>query len=70
MRSSKEASLSTTPSAPLKEASRLLVDVAASPPVSGGEWRAGQFMHTFYDRAFFGKSMTLVGEAIIMGGNS
>src|SRR5215468_1048094 len=28
---------STTPSAPLKEASRLLLDVASTPPVSGGE---------------------------------
>jgi hypothetical protein len=27
------------PSAPLKEASRLLLDVAATPPMSGGEWR-------------------------------
>src|SRR5215471_1585476 len=30
----------TTPSAPLKEASRLLLDVASTPPMSGGEWRA------------------------------
>src|SRR5215472_8129853 len=27
----------TTPSAPLKEASRLLLDVASTPPMSGGE---------------------------------
>ena len=42
----------TTPSAPLKEASRLLLDVASTPPVSGGEWRA-QFIHTplIQDRA-------------------
>jgi hypothetical protein len=42
---------STTPSAPLKEASRLLLDVASTPPVSGGEWRA-QFIHNSYDRAY------------------
>ena len=29
----------TTPSAPLKDASRLLIDVASTPPISGGEWR-------------------------------
>src|SRR5262245_48321981 len=52
MRSLERVPFLTTPSAPLKEASRLLLDVAASPPVSGGEWRA-QFIHTFYDRAFF-----------------
>src|SRR5215475_16121172 len=38
----------TTPSAPLKEASRLLIDVASTPPMSGGEWHA-QFIHTFFD---------------------
>ena len=38
------------PSAPLKEASRLLLDVASSPPMSGGEWHA-QFIHTFFDPA-------------------
>jgi len=38
----------TTPSAPLKEASRLLLDVASTPPMSGGEWHA-QFIHTFFD---------------------
>ena len=38
----------TTPSAPLKEASRLLLDVASTPPMSGGEWHA-QFTHTFFD---------------------
>src|SRR5215831_20299379 len=43
----------TTPSAPLKEASRLLLDVASTPPMSGGEWGAPQFIHTFYDRAGF-----------------
>src|SRR5215475_8652730 len=32
-----EVPRSTTPSAPLKEASRLLLDVASTPPVSGGE---------------------------------
>src|SRR5215467_7805045 len=36
---------STTPSAPLKEASRLLLDVASTPPVSGGEWRAPIHSH-------------------------
>src|SRR5215470_6503214 len=35
-----EAPFRTTPSAPLKEASRLLLDVASTPPMSGGEWRA------------------------------
>src|SRR5262245_25376581 len=34
-----DGSMSTTPSAPLKEASRLLLDVASTPPMSGGEWR-------------------------------
>src|SRR5215467_5044717 len=37
MRSLEEVPFSTTPSAPLKEASRLLLDVASTPPVSGGE---------------------------------
>src|SRR5262252_494623 len=41
----------TTPSAPLKEASRLLLDVASTPPMSGGEWHA-QFIHTYIDRAY------------------
>src|SRR5215831_15619195 len=35
-------SFPTTPSAPSKEASRLLLDVASTPPVSGGEWRSGK----------------------------
>ena len=35
MHSLKEVPFSTTPSAPLKEASRLLLDVASTPPVSG-----------------------------------
>src|SRR5215471_17561786 len=39
------------PAAPLKEASRLLLDVASTPPMPGGEWRAAQFIHTFIDRA-------------------
>src|SRR5215469_14810714 len=34
----------TTPSAPSKEASRLLIDVAATPPISGGEWRTQQHL--------------------------
>ena len=42
--------------APLKQASRLLLDVAATPPMSGGEWRAAQFIHTFYDRAHFNET--------------
>ena len=46
-----EVPFPTTPSAPLKEASRLLLDVASTPPMSGGEWRA-QFMHTFFDTAY------------------
>jgi hypothetical protein len=41
----------TTPSAPLKEAARLLLDVASTPPMSGGERRA-QFIHTFFDPAY------------------
>ena len=36
----------TTPSAPLKEASRLLLDVASTPPVSGGEWRTRTYSFT------------------------
>src|SRR5215467_11142839 len=44
-----KGAFSTTPSAPLKEASRLLLDVASTPPVSGGECRAAPFIHTFYD---------------------
>jgi hypothetical protein len=35
----------TTPSAPSKEASRLLLDVASTPPMSGGDLRT-QFIHT------------------------
>jgi hypothetical protein len=31
------------PSAPLKEASRLFLDVASTPPVSGVEWRPNSF---------------------------
>jgi len=46
MRSS-EVSFSTIPSAPLKEASRLLLDVASTPPLPGGEWHA-QFIHAFF----------------------
>jgi hypothetical protein len=40
-----EVAFWTTPSAPLKEASRLLLDVASTPPMSGGEWHA-RFIHT------------------------
>src|SRR5262249_12044540 len=36
----------TTPSAPSKEASRLLLGVASTPPMSGGEWRT-QFIHSY-----------------------
>src|SRR5215475_15693391 len=38
----------TSPSAPFNEASRLLFDVASTPPMSGGEWH-GQSIHTFFD---------------------
>ena len=41
----------TTPSAPLKEASRRLLDVASTPPMSGGEWHA-QFIRIFFDPAY------------------
>jgi hypothetical protein len=51
MHSLEEVPFSTTPSAPLKEASRLLLDVASIPPMSGGEWRT-QFIRTFVDRAY------------------
>ena len=44
MRSLKKVPFPTTPSAPIKEASQLLIDVASTPPMSGGEWRA-QFIH-------------------------
>jgi hypothetical protein len=45
------------PSAPLKEASRLLLDVASAPPMSAGEWRAhGYFIDSgksaVIDRAY------------------
>ena len=43
-----EVPFPTTPSAPLKEASRLLLDVASTPPMSGGEWHA-QVILTFFD---------------------
>ena len=46
MRSLVRVPFPTAPSAPLKEASRLLLDVASTPPMSGGEWHA-QFIHTF-----------------------
>ena len=49
MRSLEEVPFPTPPSAPLKEASRLLLDVASTPPMSGGEWRA-QIIRTIYDR--------------------
>src|SRR5215471_8460819 len=52
VRSLEAVPLSTTPSAPSKEASRLLLDVASTPPMPGGEWRA-QFIHTFCDRTYF-----------------
>jgi hypothetical protein len=52
MRSLEKVPFSTTPSAPFKEASRLLLDVASTPPVSGGEWRT-QFIHNFYHRVGF-----------------
>ena len=33
-------------------ASHLFLDGAATPPVSGGELRAAQFIHTFYDHDY------------------
>src|SRR5215831_5475610 len=60
MHSLKEVPFSTTPSAPLKEASRLLLDVASTPPMSGGDWRAAQFIHTFKDRPY-NRVLTLKG---------
>jgi hypothetical protein len=75
MRSLEEVPFSTTidaspyrarashPSAPLKEATRLLLDVASTPPVSGGEWST-QFIHTFYDRPVF-RFVDLREEALI-----
>jgi hypothetical protein len=45
MRSLQGVPFPTTPSAPLKEASRLLLDVASIPPISGGEWRTHSFSH-------------------------
>jgi spermidine synthase len=48
MRSLEEVPSLTTPSAPSKEASQHLIDVASTPPMSGGEWRA-QFIHTFIE---------------------
>src|SRR5262249_31613044 len=50
MRSLKEVSLSTTPSAPLKKASRLLLDVASPPPMSEEKWCAPQFIQTNKER--------------------
>src|SRR5215467_5926940 len=52
MHSLKEVPLSTTPAAPLKEASRLLLDVASTPPMSGGEWHHPKFIHSFQNRAY------------------
>ena len=40
------------PAAPLKEASRLLLDVASTPPMSGGEWHHPKFIHSFQNRAY------------------
>jgi hypothetical protein len=51
----------TTPSAPLKEASRLLLDVASTPPASGGELPA-QFIHTCFDPAYGHYLDRLLGE--------
>src|SRR5262249_3274613 len=39
------------PSAPLKEASRLLLDVASTHPMSGGEWRTQ--IHPCFDAPSF-----------------
>src|SRR5215469_2173402 len=63
MRSFNEVPFPTTPSAPLKEASQHLIDVASTinaspyrarasrPPMSGGELRS-QFIPSFIERAF------------------
>src|SRR5215471_20145312 len=51
MRSLERVPFWTTPSAPLNEASRLLLDVASTPPMSGGEWHA-QLIHTLFDLAY------------------
>src|SRR5215831_10040620 len=48
-RSLKQVPSVTTPSAPLKEASRHLLGVASTPPMSGGEWRA-EFIHRLCER--------------------
>src|SRR5215831_11756535 len=39
------------PSAPSKEASRLFLDVASTPPISGGECATPQFIHRLYGGA-------------------
>jgi hypothetical protein len=36
----------------LVDASRLFIDVAATPPVQEGQWRSLQFIHIFTDRAY------------------
>ena len=43
----REVSIPDHPVRSVKEASRLLIDVASTPPISGGEWRT-QFIRTFY----------------------
>src|SRR5262245_37794204 len=44
----------TTPSASSKEASRLFLDVASTPPTSGGEWRAPIYLKDggYYDDVY------------------
>jgi hypothetical protein len=34
------------------DASRLFIDVAATPPVQEGQWRSFQFLHTFIERPY------------------
>src|SRR5262245_23805681 len=62
MRSLDRVPFWTTPSAPLKEASRLLLDVASTPPRSGGEWH-GQSIQLSLTRL-----QTLLGQAPDTGG--
>src|SRR5215470_9663004 len=66
MRSVEEVPFSTTPSAPIKEASRLLIDVASTPPMSGGEWRPVQFVTPSTTAPTDDSS--LLGQAPVSGG--
>src|SRR5262245_11675149 len=51
----KKVPFPTTPSAPLKEASRHLLDVASTPPMSGGEWRPNSFFIDSDYRNYLGR---------------